>query len=307
MKKIFFLTILFMIFVCNIYANELTLEDPIISFEKSSDYDLQGFTVAQNKLFIVLVDYNDSSSIIKVYNLDNFKLVKEYKFDSLGHANDVTYNSNTNIIYVLHAGGTKTISSFDGSSFEYITTFNIDYPARSITFVDNFDGYIIRNFALSYKLDNSFVCNDDCLFMIIPDLKYETCRQGWAYHDGYLYYANWSWINQGGDGTNTIKRYDMDGNLVDNITTSNAIGELEDLAFYNKKMILGFSGYDKKIVFYEVAIPNISEDKTFVVEETPAEELKKDDKKNNLLYYSAIPFGLCIFIIIIVIIKKHKV
>jgi hypothetical protein len=25
------------------------------------------------------------------------------------------------------------------------------------------------------------------------------------------------------------------------------------------------------------------------------------------LYYSAIPFGLCIFIIIIVIIKKHKV
>ena len=289
MKKIVFLTILFISFICNISAHEISFEKPIISFERPVGFDLQGFTVANKNLFLVLVDSNDSSSIIKVYNLDNYKLIKEYKYGSLGHANDVTYNSKKNIIYVLHAGGSKTISGFDGNSFEYINTFNIDYPARSLTYVDDTDEYIIRNFALSYKLDSNYICNDECLFMIIPDLKYETCRQGWAYYDNYLYYANWSWINQGGDGTNTIKRYDMDGNYIDDLVTDSNMGELEDVSFYNNKMVVGFSGYDRIIRFYLTDIPKVSLEEPIIEEE---EEIKEEENNNSSthIYYFIIPF-----------------
>ena len=304
MKKLLFLTILLIMFMCNISAHTLALEEPIISFSKPSGYDLQGYTVVNNNIFIILVDYDDSSSIIKVYNLDSHSSLKEFKFDSLGHANDVTYNNKSNTIYVLHAGGTKTISSFDGDSFEYINTFNIDYPARSLSYVEDVDGYVIRNFAMSYKLDNTFSCIGECLFMIIPDLKYETCRQGWAYYDGYLYYANWSWIKQGGDGSNTIKRYDLDGNFIDDINTDTNIGELEDVSFYNNKMILGFSGYDKIIKFYETDIPNINKEKALVVDEIKEET----NEEVNLLYYLVIPLLLVFSILIVIfIIKKHKV
>ena len=45
---------------------------------------------------MILEGYDDTKSIIKVYDLRTNNEIISYDFPSLGHANDVTYNKNNN-------------------------------------------------------------------------------------------------------------------------------------------------------------------------------------------------------------------
>lgn len=301
MKKLFFKTLLILLFftINTVYAEKtLVLDNPVISFKKIDNYVLQGFTTVDNYLFMILEGYNDTKAIIKVYDLDTFKEVKSYEYGSLGHSNDVTYNRKNNKIYVIASSGSDVVYTFNGDSFLYEDQFEIGLPIRSITYVEDDDIYAVRTVSVGFKYDSKFNLISKVPFVIGLNFSADLGRQGWAYYNKYIYYANWSWVRLGGDGANIIYVYDLSGRRKDTLYTENNIGELEDVAFYNNKMVLGFNGYDKNIKFYMIDIPD-TEDK--ILDNTKNEvNVDKVDSCNYiwifLLFFSILSIGF-IFII----------
>lgn len=301
MKKVFFKTLLILLFftINTVYAEKtLVLDNPVISFKKIDNYVLQGFTTVDNYLFMILEGYDDTKAIIKVYDLDTFKEVKSYEYGSLGHSNDVTYNRKNNKIYVIASSGSDVVYTFNGDSFLYEDQFEIGLPIRSITYVDEDDIYAVRTVSVGFKYDSKFNLISKVPFVIGLNFSADLGRQGWAYYNKYIYYANWSWVRLGGDGANIIYVYDLSGRRKDTLYTENNIGELEDVAFYNNKMVLGFNGYDKNIKFYMIDIPD-TEDK--ILDNTKNEvNVDKVDSCNYiwifLLFFSILSIGF-IFII----------
>lgn len=301
MKKIFFKTLLILLFftINTVYAEKtLVLDNPVISFKKIDNYYLQGFTTVDNYLFMILEGYDDTKAIIKVYDLDTFKEVKSYEYGSLGHSNDVTYNRKNNKIYVIASSGSDVVYTFNGDSFLYEDQFEIGLPIRSITYVEDDDIYAVRTVSVGFKYDSKFNLISKAPFVIGLNFSADLGRQGWAYYNKYIYYANWSWVRLGGDGANIIYVYDLSGRRKDTFYTENNIGELEDVAFYNNKMILGFNGYDKNIKFYMIDIPD-TKDK--ILDDTKNEvNVDKVDSFNYiwifLLFFSILSIGF-IFII----------
>ena len=286
-----------------VYADEiLTLDKPVIQFNQIKHYGLQGYTVVKDKVFMVLEGHDDTNSIIKVYDLNTYKEVLSYDYGSLGHANDVTYNSKNNKIYVIASGGSDIVYIFNGDTFKYEDSFNIGLPVRTITYIDKLDRYAVRTVSSGFIYTNEFKLKSKFPFIIGMNFSTEVGRQGWTYYNDFIYYASWSWVRYGGDGSNVLFVYDLSGNKLSNIYTSNDIGELEGIDFYNNKMILGFNGYDKTIKFYTSDIPKVEipEEKIIV------EEVKIVEKENYTKYIVLWIGTILILVVIIIIILRHK-
>lgn len=304
MKKFIFLILLLFInclFYSGVLADSnIVLDNPVISFKKIKKYNLQGYTVVNNKLFMILEGYDDTKSIIKVYDLDTYQEIVSYNYGSLGHANDVTYNKNTNKIYVLASSGSDEIFIFNGDTFEYEKSINIGLPVRSITYLYDMNMYAVRTVTAGFIYNSDFVLENNLPFVVGMNFSSELGRQGWTYYKDLIYYANWSWVKAGGDGANIIYVYDLKGNKLSNIYTDKNIGEIEGVDFYNNKMLLGFNGYDDNINFYLTDIPKV---------EIPKEEVAEAPivKKKNYNIYIFIGIGCVLFVLVIIfIIFRHK-
>lgn len=302
MKKITLFLLSFIFCITLVDAMEIDVSNSIIEFEDIDGYNLQGFSTTDTHLFTVLVSKDDTKSIIKVFDLNAYNEVITITGGTLGHANDVTYNKNNNEIYVISASGSSKLNIFDSNTFRYKDSIDLNMPVRSITYLDDLDKYAVRLVTAGYILDNDFKSNK-LPFIIGMNAEYDVGRQGWAYYNKYIYYTNWSWVRKGGDGTNSILVYDLNGKLIDEYLTNDSIGEIEDIAFYKDKMILGFNCYDGFIRFYLEDIPTIKLKEVInnkiKVESTPEEN---KDISYTPLIISVI--SIILIIIILLIIKK---
>lgn len=307
MKKfLIFIFILLIYFFTDKYTyadSQIILSEPIIQFNEIKNYTLQGYSVVKDKLFMVLEGYDDTKSIIKVYDLNTYKEVISYNYKSLGHANDVTYNKKTNKIYILASSGSNTIFTFNGDTFDYEDRFEISLPARSITYLDDYNMYAIRTVTSGFIYNKDFILENKLPFVIGMNFSSDLGRQGWSYYNKLIYYANWSWVRLGGDGVNIIYVYDLEGKKIDNLYTADNIGEIEGVSFYNNKMILGFNGYDNTIKFYMTDIPIIE---IPTEEKIIQEDVKIIKKKNYNLYIFIIIVSLIVITILVIIFVKHK-
>lgn len=306
MKKfIYFIIFLIAILFENVYAEmTLNLQEPIVEFPSIENYSLQGFTTTDKYLFMILNGFDDEKSMIKVYDLNTFKQLISYDYDSLGHANDVTYNSNNKMIYVLAGGGSKLLFEFDSNDFKYVRTIELELPGRSITYIEDIDSYAIRTVSTGFRLNKKFELYNKMPFIVGMNIRNDLGRQGWAYYNNNIYYSNWSWIRLGGDGSNVIFVYNMDGENIETYYTGKNIGEIEDVAFFNNKMILGFNGYDDKIKFYMIDVPEIANINEEFVSINNSDEI--DNVKNTKFNYMYIILPLLIIILIIFILKVIK-
>jgi len=280
---------------------ELDLDEPIIRFEKENDYVLQGFTIVDDNLFTVFIEETEEKPLIKIFNIKNKKLVKELKPNSVGHANDVTYNSKEKKIYIVNGNGKDVVHVFDAISYEQ-SIVKLPLPIRSMTYIEDKDLYAVRMVSTGFYLNSDLSLKSKFPFVIGMNFSSDVGRQGWAHYDGLLFYSTWSWIRLGGDGTNTIYVYSISGDSLDKIITDSNIGELEDVAFYNDKMILGFNTYDDYIEFYSVDVPKVNRK---IVKEQDDEEVIV--KKKDFSYLYIIGGGILLLIIICILSKRKKV
>lgn len=299
MRKFCWLFFLFFLLTANIKCLTLDLTNELVSFEKIDNFNLQGFTVVDDYLFMVLVEKEDVSSIIKVYDIENKNFIKSYSYSTLGHANDVTYNSKNQKIYVLRGGGSNLVDVFDKNNFSYLETIRSDLPIRSITYNKDNNLFYVRTVASGFIFNEDLKLNNKFPFVIGMNFNRDIGRQGWEYYNGFIYYTNWSWIRLGGDGINIIYLYDLKGNMRDTLYTSKNIGEIEGISFYKNKMILGFNGYDNKIKFFINDIPNVP---NLEDEKTKSEDVEDIEDKNYL--YINIGIGFFILLFLYLFVKK---
>ena len=183
MKKICLIIFLLCSFIIKVNAQIVfDLKDPFISFDKEEDYILQGFTSVDNKLFCLFINGDDSKSKIKVFDLDTNKLIKSVDYQSLGHANDVAYNSKENKIYVLHGDGKTTLHVFDGKTFEYIEDKHTSIPLRSLTYIDDKDLYAGRSISVGFYFNSDYQMIQKVPFIMGMNFTSDVARQGWTYH-----------------------------------------------------------------------------------------------------------------------------
>ena len=303
MKYINYLFILFFLLANIVLANQnIEVNNKVISFNNIENYNLQSFTIVDDKIIIVLVNYDNNAGIIKEYSLKNYKEIKSINIDSVGHANGITYNKNNKRLYILHADGDDTIYIYDSNTLEYIDKVRVNLPIRSIAYVEEEDNYLVRTYITGYKLDNNFKLVSKIPFISNLVSNYDVARQDWTYYKGKLYYANWSWKRLGGDGANIIYVYNIKGKLLDTLFTKDNLGELEDIDFYDNKMVLGFNGYDDKVNFY---LEDLVEINDIVIEDK--EEIKdENNNKQFYIYLLVIPTILFIFILTLFMIRKRK-
>lgn len=182
-RYIYFIIFLIVILLKNVYAEMiLDLQEPIIEFPSIENYSLQGFTTTDKYLFMVLNGFDDTKSMIKVYDLNTFKQIKSYEYASLGHANDVTYNINNKMIYVLAGGGSKLLFEFDSNDFKYVRTIELELPGRSITYIDDSDSYAIRTVSTGFRLNKEFELYNKMPFIVGMNIRKDLGRQGWTYY-----------------------------------------------------------------------------------------------------------------------------
>lgn len=296
MRKFCWLFFLFFLLTANIKCLTLDLTNELVSFEKIDNFNLQGFTVVDDYLFMVLVEKEDVSSIIKVYDIENKNFIKSYSYSTLGHANDVTYNSKNQKIYVLRGGGSNLVDVFDKNNFSYLETIRSDLPIRSITYNKDNNLFYVRTVASGFIFNEDLKLNNKFPFVIGMNFNRDIGRQGWEYYNGFIYYTNWSWIRLGGDGINIIYLYDLKGNMRDTLYTSKNIGEIEGISFYKNKMILGFNGYDNKIKFFINDIPNVPN--------LEDEKTKSEDVEDKNYLYINIGIGFFILLFLYLFVKK---
>lgn len=295
-KKFLIFLCLFFSFTLFVEAKEIEISNKIIEFVKIDDFDLQGFTVVNDSLFIVLVNDDETKSLVKVFNLENMQEIYNLNFGSLGHANDVTYNKRTNKIYVLAGSGSNKVYVFNGSNFKYEECLEVNFLPRSITYIEEMNKYAVRLVTSGFLVNSEWEFDSKWPFITGMNLRKDVGRQGWAYYNGYIYYANWSWIRMGGNGTNNVMVYNLNGEKVDELLTTNQLGELEDIAFYGNKMILGFNCYDNRISFYWEEVPEIEISKNL-------EELKNDSEvSKDIIQYEKTNYFYLLPIIVLVLI-----
>ena len=285
MKKYFiFIIFLFSIFISNINAIDIELYNKVIEFDQEDGFSLQGFSSNEKYLFMILINDDESKSMIKVYDINNYNLVFSNTGSSLGHANDVTYNSKDNMFYVAISGGSEIVYRFNGDDFSYVDSIDIGLPIRSITYIDDLDKYAVRLITSGYILDNEF--NKELVpFVFGLNIAPDVGRQGWTYYNNLIYYCNWSWLRMGGDGSNTIQIYDLKGNYIDKLHTNNTVGEIEGVSFSNNKMIYGFNEYEGKVAFYVEDIPDIEIPEIILDNLDNTIDNDDDDEiKNNIIY-----------------------
>ena len=304
MRKLFFLIFL-CVFGWYVNAQDLELTNEIIRFDKIETFNLQGFTIANNYIFAVLVNENDTESIIKVFDISTYEEIESFRGDSLGHANDVTYNKNANKIYVLNSGD-KNIHIFDSNTFKYLETIQISVPLRSITYIEDYNSFAGRIVTTGYFLNDTLEKKSDWPFIVGLNVSSDVGRQGWAYYNNYIYYATWSWIRLGGTGENKIYIYDLKGNKIDELLTKNDVGELEDIAFTNNKMLLGFNGYNNYVAFYLEDIPKINEEIKSASEKELQISEEDTDNSLNLSYIVALILIFILGFIIKLLFSKKK-
>lgn len=282
-----------------VFSLEFNPTNKIISIPEIYGFYLQGFTTVDDKIFAVIIADDESKCIFKVFDINDNKEIFSKTEKSVGHANDVTFNNKDNRIYIVHGGGTDIVHVYD-TNYNYIEDVHFTLPIRSLTYVDDKDIYLARTVSNGYSYNSDYSLKNNFPFIIGMNFSTDIARQGWEYYNNYLFYANWSWIRLGGDGTNYIRIYDLYGNRLDVLNTNDSYGELEDIAFYDNKMVLGFNSYNNTIDFYLEDIPEFN---TVVeIEEEEVKEEISNDKNYNYVYFI---IGFVIFFILGYIIKKR--
>ena len=308
MKKdrhyLLYLGIIGLFFISKIvFAQEITLTNEIIHFDKYKDFDLQGFTVTDKYLVAILISDDENESIIKVYDKENFTEIKSIYGGSLGHANDITYNNENNLLYVID-NGNKDVHLFEATSLKYLKTIESDITLRSLTYVEDKDYFVARNFTTGYILDSDLKLVSQKPFIIGLNVSSNIARQGWAYWQDKIYYATWSWIRMGGDGTSTIYVYNLKGNKLDELKIAKEAGELVDVAFMDDMILLGFNGYDNYVSFY---LEKLDDKPTELVLEQPDEKIEDEKTLVKRKPYGLVGLVLLFLISLFIIRKKAKI
>ena len=199
-------------------------------------------------VYLALRNSDDTGSVITKHRLDDGSFVAKSSVLDLGHANDMTFNIEKNLLVVAH-GQTegKILTLVNPDTLEFIEDVNIEKGAGAITYNPNTDSYAISQGGKS-------------LHMLDKDLKYVTSfdrtkpdgytAQGMGSDETYIYFPMSS------SSQNILDTFDWEGNPVCRIILPTA-HESESLFYVNGRHFVSFnvSGATVCEIFFRCILP----------------------------------------------------
>ena len=183
-------------------------------------------------VYLALRNSDDTGSVITKHRLDDGSLVAVSPVLDLGHANDMTFNTEKNLIVVAHGQKQgKIITLVNPDTLEFIEDVNIEMGAGAITYNPNTDSYAISQGGKS-------------LHMLDQDLKYVTSFDR-TKPDGYTAQGMGSdetYINfpMSSSSQNILDTFDWEGNPVGQIIIPTK-HESESLFYVNGRHFVSFN------------------------------------------------------------------
>ncbi len=167
----------------------------------------------------------------------------------LGHANGMTYNPKTNELVVVgirnSANKYELAARIDLENFELVGTDKMACYGSGIAYDATHDEYIVRLNKTIYTLNGIPGMKQN---EVLVATEFET--QDIAYHNGYVYLANW--IESGSDlaamryglvsNQNVIYKVDEQGNIVDIFLLKTPRQELEGIDFVGDEAYVLYNG-----------------------------------------------------------------
>ena len=199
-------------------------------------------------VYLALRNSDDTGSVITKHRLDDGSLVAVSPVLDLGHANDMTFNTEKNLLVVAH-GQTegKILTLVNPDTLDFIEDVNIEKGAGAITYNPNTDSYAISQGGKS-------------LHMLDKDLKYVTSfdrtkpdgytAQGMGSDETYIYFPMSS------SSQNILDTFDWEGNPVCHIILPTA-HESESLFYVNGRHFVSFNynGATVYEIFFRCILP----------------------------------------------------
>ena len=198
-------------------TNYATISELVGNVPREGNFKiLQGGCVTDQYAYMAVLnttdyDTKDAGCYIYKFSKDTWKVVKRSELLMLAHANDITYNPNTNQLFVVHCyvDGTK-ISIIDADTLKLVDTLHtdidiyaLDYYAPTNTFVG---GARLRTctffFRYSPKGDRLLTTGQ------ITPIETKMTTQGICRDDKYVYHVMYSTDNK--EPYNTIIIYDLE-------------------------------------------------------------------------------------------------
>lgn len=194
---------------------ELTLsEGHKLRDEQTGDYTPQGGCSDGTFIYRCLVKSDDEATKIQKIDLEG-NIVTEKVSTSFGHANDMTYCSKDNLLYIAHSSSTSVVYKVNPETLELVDTINVGPAIWGIDYNATDDLFILGNVGSAYlsvytydfkfmyriKMQNAFTagvrqgisCNENYIFIAI-DNAYGTVLENEKGSRLYVYTWNGMFI-----------------------------------------------------------------------------------------------------------------
>jgi hypothetical protein len=212
----------------------------ILHTPKQGQYSIsQGAASDGTFVYIALRNSDDSGAVIVKHRLDDGSFVAKSPVLQLGHANDMTFNTEKNLLVVAHGQKEgKIITLVNPETLEFIENVDIEKGAGAITYNPATGSYAISQGGKS-------------LHMLDADLTYITSHertkldgytaQGMGSDEKYIYFP------MSGAGQNILDTFDWDGNRICQVILPTP-HESESLFYVNGRHFVSFN-YDGGTVY----------------------------------------------------------
>ena len=298
LKKIAFLIIFYIIVICPKDIKALTkTELKNLNLTRMQTYSLEnGFKSVQggtitDKYIVLAQIYDDSSETALVFiNKDSLKKEKILKKYKMNHANDMTYNSETNQIIVTGGTGYPRVYIINQDTFELEKMVITTRGYSSIAYDKENNNYIARRKQTAYILDLNF--NEQYSF---PMLSEDLTAQSFAVHKGKVYYTcyeagrptiyqkTYSGILKAKE--NVVIVYDLEKQTKEKIyyipqVTNEGVypGEVEGVDFIGNKMVI----WTNKSSMVNIFSPVIIEEKKVLEVSIKEESIEEQTEENKI-------------------------
>ena len=211
--------------------------------DTTGTYTPQGGCTDGTYIYRALVAHDDQPTMLqKLDMLGN--LVSQNTMNVLGHANDMTYCSKDDLLYIAHSSSTSVVYKVDPKTLNLVDTINVGPAIWGIAYDEIDDVFILGNVGAAYL--SVYTYNFDFMYRIkMANAFSGMVRQGLDCDDNYIYVAldNEYGATSGDLGGSRVMVYTYNAMYIKSYFLD--IKEIEFIAVHNNKFVIGtYEGRD---------------------------------------------------------------
>ncbi len=208
----------------------------------------QGAATDGTYIYLALRNSNDTGAVITKHRMDDGSFVAVSPVLKLGHANDMTYNTEKNILVVAHGQKEgKILTLVNPETLEFIEDVSIEKGAGAITYNPATNSYAISQGGKSLHMLDSNLGYVTSYNRTKPD---GYTAQGMGSDEQFIYFP------MSGAGQNILDTFDWEGNPMGQIILPTP-HESESLFYVNGRHFVSFNhgGATVYEIFFRCILP----------------------------------------------------